>query len=58
MDPVDRYDAPILTETGDEDLDADCFELMEWGFEFLTRVSYEALKEEELEPLPEEEDWD
>lgn len=41
----------------DDEFDADILSLMEWGFDRITSVSFEALKEEELKPLPEEEDW-
>jgi len=57
MDPKE-YDDSVLTDVNDEPFpDVDYYELMEWGLGLMVRVSYEALKEEELEVLPEEEDW-
>ena len=52
------YDDPVLTDVNDEPFpDVDYYDMMEWGLGLMVKVSYEALREEELEVLPEEEDW-
>lgn len=47
----------LTDANNDQYPDVDFYDLMELGFDTLSRVSIEALREKEMEVLPEEEDW-